>query len=228
MADPYNTQPSPSSGSDQQASWGGPTTYNRNRQQINDQQRDELYGTLVNRSQLSEQVTPDDPLIKSQTDAFRNEQERSRRGYMSDLAEKQGPLANLSGERRMAHERAGQAVGSLQNQLMVQELNSRRGIISEALQSRASLLTSEQQAGLQRELAQLDAQIKQEQMALQRELGLGNQNLDLERILMGQRQFDAQLAQQQEQQNRSSDQWAAEFGLTAADRANYWDAQRGF
>lgn len=134
-------------------------------------QRDALYQQLLGRAQQSTQIDAQDPIIKGQVDAYRAEADRSQRNYLSDLAERAGPLANLRGEQRMAAERTGQDVGGFQAQLLGRELASRRAEIENALNSARGLLTAEQQAGLSRELSLVDKQMQG--------LGLSGQNAGL-------------------------------------------------
>lgn len=166
---------------------------------------DALYNTLQSRAQQGLNVDPNDPIIKAQVDQFRAEQDRAYRNLISDAAESGGGLGDT--RKRMATERIGQAVGGLQAQLMARELSSRRSEIADALSSMGGMLDSNQQAGLQRELAGLDNAIKQYQLGmgdrdldLRRDLGfgdldlrrqLGNRGLDIDemRTLMQDRQF---------------------------------------
>jgi hypothetical protein len=126
-----------------------------------------FYDQLLQRSQQSLAVGANDPAIKGQTDAFRAEQERARRNFVSDVAEQEGPLGNIRGEQRMAAERVGQNVSGFQAQLMGRELSARREEIAQALVQMQGVLSGDQQAALQRELAQIDAQLRQQGLNLQ-------------------------------------------------------------
>ncbi|HYE17078.1 MAG TPA: hypothetical protein VEA69_01420 [Tepidisphaeraceae bacterium] len=151
---------------------------------------DELYGSLDARAKQGLQVNANDPVIKGQVDAFRSEGERSRRNYISDLAESRGPLANIRGEERMAAERLGQGVGGFQAELLARELGARRDEIAQALQMQGSLLNADQQRGLQAQLAAYDQAIREAGVGLQgRSLDLQGQDLAL-RGELGRRGLD--------------------------------------
>ena len=145
----------------------------------------DLYSMLMGRAQQSLNIDPNDPIIKAQVDNYRAEQERAFRNVRSDAAESKNPLRPT--QDRMAGERVAQSVASLQSELMARELTSRRGEIVGALSGMGGILTEDQQAGLQRELANLDNMIRQQQvnisggeLDLSRELGLGRLGLDTE------------------------------------------------
>lgn len=124
-----------------------------------DPRRDALYELLMSRAKQGAGADPNDPIIRAQTDAFAATQERSKRNYLSDLAERQGPLANLQGEQRMASERVGQNVSGFQAELLGREMAARRDEIAQALVQAQGLLSGDQQAALQRELATLNAEL---------------------------------------------------------------------
>lgn len=117
-----------------------------------------LFDLLMQRAQQSLNVNPNDPIIKGQVDAYSAAQGRQRQSYLRDLAEKEGPNANIGMEGRMTSEAAGQATSAFQAQQMSQELAARRQEIESALSGAAGLLTAEQAMDLQYELAQLDIQ----------------------------------------------------------------------
>lgn len=130
---------------------------------------DELYNQLLQRSQQGLAIDRNDPIIRAQADAFAANQDRQKRNMLGDLAEKAGPYASgqLQGQDRMLTEKAGQATGGFEAGLMGDELKTRRDEIAQALQSRQSMLTFEQQQALQEKLAQLNAAIQREQMSQQ-------------------------------------------------------------
>lgn len=174
----------------------------------NEARRSSLFNMLMARAQQSKQIDPNDPIIRQQTDAFSAEQERARRNYLADLAEREGPLTNLRGEQRMSQERMGQNVGGFRAELLGRELSARREEIAQALSSMGGMLNADQQLALQRELSMLDNAIRQQG------LGLNERQLDLERLL-GMRGLDDQ-----------NDRFIADLGFRAADRASYWDSLR--
>lgn len=168
-----------------------------------DPRRDELYNTLLQRSKQSLDLTGD-PTIAAQTTAYRANQDRATRDYISDTAEKAGPLANIQGERRMAAERNGQNTATFEAELRSRELTSRRDEIQQALQGLQGILSQDQQVGLQRELAAIN------QMLEQQRIDLSGKSLD--------QQWREALMQNQ--------LGLGSLGLQAEDRASYWDAVR--
>ena len=127
---------------------------------------DALYGQLLQRAQQGTAVSPNDPVIKAQTEAFTANTDRATRNYLADRAEQAGPYANLAGEQRMATERSGQASGNFTAELMGRELTSRRAEISDALNGMRGMLSLDQQNQLQRELAVMDDAIKRQGLSL--------------------------------------------------------------
>lgn len=204
---------------------------------------DALYTQLQGRAQQSLAIDPTtDPTIKNQVDYFRAEQERARRNAISNAAEEGGPLGDT--RKRMAAERVGQATGAFQAELAARELTGRRAEIANALASMGGMLSTDQQAGLQRELAQMDNAIKQYQLGisdrelgLNRELGLGDLGLRRE-LGLGDLSLRKELGLgdlglrkdlgfagldldrlKAELMNR---QFYADLGLRAEDQSNYW------
>lgn len=144
-------------------------------------QRDELYNTLMQRSNQGLNINAQtDPNIRQQADPYAAQVERERRRYMADTAERMGPLANIQGESRLASERAGQASGLFESQLIGREMQARRDEIAQALASRQGMLSQEQQLAMQRELAQLDAQIRNRQISSGEDQFLGSLGLQSE------------------------------------------------
>jgi hypothetical protein len=141
----------------------------------------------------------------------------------------------------MATERMGQAVGSLQSELMSRELSGRRAEISEALNSMGGILTGEQAAGLQRELSNIDSALKRYQLgisdrvlSLQGELGFGRLGLDAElgrgglSLGQGRLGLDTELGRgnlslDQLRAAMQNNQFYADLGLRAEEQSNYWD-----
>ncbi len=158
---------------------------------------DALYNQLYERANQGLAVSRNDPTIRAQSDAYAANEERARRNYLGDLAEKAGPGANMRGEERMSAERVGQRTGSVEAELMGRELIARRQEIADALQARQGMLTFEQQMALQEKLAAYDNAIKQQQ------IGLQGRGLDMQNA-----------------------QFLANLGFQVEDRKNYWDGIR--
>lgn len=157
----------------------------------------DLYAFLKQRMHQSLDVSASDPTIRTQANPFRAATERSSRDYLSGLAERGSPTTNLNAEARLASEKAGQAVGSFEAELVGRELEARRAEIQQAIDTSAGLLTADQDRELRRQMMILDNAIQQQQLAL---TGRGQ---DLQNT-----QFNNQL------------------GLTAEQQAAYWDAVR--
>jgi hypothetical protein len=126
-------------------------------------QADQLFKYLMGRATQSENVTANDPVIKSQTDAYASRQVDDSRNMLSALAEKGGANFNPDAENRSVAERLGKNTADFQGQLMSRELQSRRDQISQALTQSASLLSAQQQMALQDELARLEAAMGESQ-----------------------------------------------------------------
>lgn len=118
-----------------------------------------LYDSLIKRSQMGENVTAQDPIIREQVEPYRAEATRGAKSALSAMAEKGSPNTNMDAATRSAYEKAGQATGAFQAQAMTNELAARRAEINQALSGASGLLTAEQSMQLQEELAQLDAQL---------------------------------------------------------------------
>jgi hypothetical protein len=164
----------------------------------------ELYEMLLGRAKQGLTIDRNDPNIRSQADAFSANAERARRNDLADLAEREGPIANLRGEQRLTAERLGQQTGAFEAELVGRELGARRNEIAQALTSMQGLLSDQQKMSLTKEMQLLDNALRQQQ------LGLQGQQLGLE-------------GQRMSQQN---DQFLRQLGLQEADRASYWDALR--
>jgi hypothetical protein len=182
-----------------------------------------LFEQLLSRAKQTEQISPDDPQIASQVNAFRAEQTRGLRNYLSGQAERRGPRANLGLSQRMGNEKLAQATGSLQAELIGRELQARRTEIQDALVSMAGMLSDEQKLALQKELAYLSNDQFGRQLGQQNNqffAGLGQQES----------QFGRQLGQQNNQffagLGTQNDQFLRDLGLRAENQSSYWDAVR--
>lgn len=110
----------------------------------------------MDRAKQGTQISPDDPNIKQQVEPYAAQIEREKRNYLADMAESEGPLANMRGESRVANEHAGQATGLFQSQLIGRELDAKRQEIQAALSQMGGMLTEQQQMALQKELSYLN------------------------------------------------------------------------
>jgi hypothetical protein len=155
-----------------------------------DPRYNQLMDLLIKRSQQSLAVNRNDPTIRAQADPYAANVERARRDYVADAAEDAGPVANIRGEKRLASERAGQASGLFESQLIGREILARRDEISQALQQWGGMLSQEQQLALQKELSYLDDATRRYGIDTQArtaadQIGLGYGQLGLDRDRLG-------------------------------------------
>jgi hypothetical protein len=110
-----------------------------------------------------------DPAIVSQREAFEAATERARRNAMADAAEGAGPYATgaLQGTDRMLREEAAINSSAFAADLVGREIQNRRAEILAALNGLAGVLSEEDRQALQRELAQLNAQMEQSRLSQQ-------------------------------------------------------------
>jgi hypothetical protein len=190
-----------------------------------------------------------DPTLKGQADAFSLGQTRAKDRARSVLAERaagQGG-AGVEGEGFSQglmglEQQQGEAEGSFNAGLVGQELQQRRQQLMSAAALAGNQITSEQQLALQKQLADVDAQIKREGMAQQggqfsqslseqqrqsgidaelKRLGitsqtqLGQGDLDLRRLL-GSGQLNLGLLQAMQQNSQFGQNLGAQLGMFGA------------
>lgn len=196
---------------------------------------DTLYATLSTRANQGTAIDRNDPIIRAQADAFSANQIRARRNYLSDTAERRGPLANIQGERRVTAEKVGQSTGAFEASLLQQELTAKRAEIATALATQGQILSAEQTRDLQSKLAVMDQAIKEASTnntsrgldltdkGLNNSFALGQGDLDLRKML-GLGDLDLRklgLTQQ-------NDQFLRQLGFNDWDKQMYYDlVQRG-
>ena len=117
-----------------------------------------LFNQLMKTSQESLSVSPNDPIIKSQTDAYSADQQRQMLAEQQQFSAGHGPFTDLSAEIAATNEKAGQNTAGYQATLMGNEVTARRQEIQSALSGAQGLLTAEQQMQLQEELDRLNLQ----------------------------------------------------------------------
>jgi hypothetical protein len=169
---------------------------------------DSLFADLSTRAKQTLDVDyRTDPGIRTQADAFSANQRRAQRNYLSDVAERSGPYANLQGERRMANERYGATTGAYEAGLVGSEIGARRNEIADAYRMMSGMLSGDQNRELQSSLAAMDS--------AQREAGLGVQMYGMDQ------NYDLGL--------RGNDLGMRNLGLNDWDRQMYWEGiQRGW
>jgi len=164
-------------------------------------QSSDLFNLLMERARSSENVDPNDPIIKAQTDAYRSEGVNARRDFLAQQAEAAGPYGNQRSEERRSAEQLGKSVGGFQGQAMQNELSARRAKIEHALDAGAAFLSDQQKMALQNELTRL-------QLAQQES------------------QFGRNLKQQGSQFDRNLDMQKDQFGRSLGQRAYEYDTGR--
>jgi hypothetical protein len=168
--------------------------------------QDVVRNSYLERATQGTTIDRNDPNFRQQVDPYAAAQERARRGYISEAAERlsargKAGSGELDLERRIASERAGQATGLFESQLVARELQNRRDEIKDALTNLKGLISADQAGALQRELAELEAALKREGLAqsgslgsadlsLRDKLGTGALNVDLLRALLQNDQFN--------------------------------------
>ena len=171
-----------------------------------------LYDLLMSRAKQSENIDPNDPIIKGQTDAFRAEGTQARRDFLAGQAEAAGPYGNQRSEERRSAERLGQSTGAFQAQAMQQELGAKRAQIESALSGAAGFLTEQQRMDLQNQLTRL--QLAQQESQFGRNLKQQGS------------QFDRNLGWQKDQFGRNLDWQKESFGRGLGQRAYEFDTSR--
>lgn len=172
-----------------------PTTTNQGTQDV-------VRNTYLQQATQPVDVNAQTPVVKSQTDAYRAEVGREINDFLNQQAEAAGPYATgaLRGQARMAAEKGGVETANFQAQAIANELQSKRAEVQNALSQLGGLITADQQAALQKQLADLDAQLKTlgistsaqtaaNQLAVQQALGVGGLNLGLIQALLQNQQF---------------------------------------
>lgn len=144
---------------------------------------DSLYGMLSDRVNQGVSVDRNNPVIRAQSDAYAASQERARRNYVSNEAEKGGPFANIAGTSRMAAERAGQNTAGFEAELRGRDWEAQRAELLQYLAMMQGMLGRDQEAALRMQLAEIDAQLSREGMSLQRDLGYRGQDFGMEQFM---------------------------------------------
>jgi len=167
---------------------------------------------------MQQPITPDvnDPTIRRQADAYSANAQRGTRNFLADMAESAGPYANLTGEARLANERAGQASGAYEAGLVGKEQDARRAQMSSDLALYGSQLTDQEKLQLQEELGLRQADAQDRSIGNQYQLGLMGDATD---------RYLGNLSNQTTQrgQNQSYDEFLRELALREANQNNQWD-----
>lgn len=170
---------------------------------------DVLRNSLLQRATQGTDINTNDPAFRQQADHYAATQERLRRNYQDDAAERltaqgMGSSGAMDSERRYANEQAANSTAGFEADLAKSELMNRRQEITDALNGLGGLISGDQARALQDQLAQLDAALKRESLAsstslanqdlaLRSKLGIGGLNLDALRTQLQNQQFNASL-----------------------------------
>lgn len=144
--------------------------------------RDDLFNMLMGRAQQGLNVDRNSPQIRQQADAFSAQQDRTRRDFISDLAEGSSPYANLTGQERIAAEHAGQASGQFEASLISRELEAKRDEIAQALTAASGMLSDDQKIDLQKQLAVMNQALENRRLSLDELTGGRTYDLGLRRL----------------------------------------------
>lgn len=160
--------------------------------------QDVVRNSYLARATQGTTIDTNDPNFRQQADTFAAAQERARRNQVADQAEAfsaagLGGSGAQSTQARLTNERAAQATGQFEAELVGRELQNRRDEIREALAASAGLITNDQRNALQRELAELDAQLRRAGIASSERLGMAGLAIDRDRLRMQDRHFNADL-----------------------------------
>lgn len=153
-------------GASSNLSGGGSGGGENNNNASNSGQWNELYNMLRTRAQQGINVDRNDPAVRGRADAFSAQQERARRDYLSGVAESGNPYATgaMQGQERMTAEKAGQASGAFEAELIGREITARRDEIQLALAQMGNMLSESQRLALQKELGYLNARLQEQSM----------------------------------------------------------------
>ncbi len=136
---------------------------------LQDPRASALFDLLMKRATQSENIDRNDPIVRSQSDAFNAQGQQARRDYLASEAEKAGPYGNQSSEERRSAEELGKSSGAFEAQAIANQQNARRQEIEQALSGAAGFLTQEQQMALTEELQKLN--LAQQESQFGRNLG---------------------------------------------------------
>jgi hypothetical protein len=131
-------------------------------------QSSDLFKMLMDRATQGTTISREDPNIRQQVAPYAAQEERAKRNYISDVAEREGPLANIRGEERMAAERMGQRVGGFEAELIGRELTAKREEITHAIDAALRIGAQDQAQALTLQLAQIDADLRRQGLDVQR------------------------------------------------------------
>lgn len=164
-----------------------------------------LLDLVQQRAQAPAFVSREDPNVRAQSDAYSANQQRAARNSIADIAESQGPLANITAETRLANERAGQASGSFEAEVLARAQQQKAQEIQQYLSIWGGLIDSDKRTALERELAQM--QNATQQQALGNQLTIANQQNQTQNTSI----------------NNQMDQFLRELALREANQNNTWD-----
>lgn len=169
--------------------------------------QDVVRNSYLQQAEQGTAVDTNDPNFRQQADAYAAAQERARRTAVSQTAEQyagSGATGAQTAEERLINEQSGQNQAGFEAQLVGHELQNRRSEIQNALTQLGGMISGDQARALQKQLADIDAQLKQagldqssalgqRELDIRQQLGLGGLNVDLMRLLTQNQQYNNDL-----------------------------------
>jgi hypothetical protein len=160
------------------------------------------------------------PEFRQQADTYAAGAERARRDAGADLAEAtagSGQVGLQNAETRLINERAAQARGGFEADLVRQELQTKRAEVADALQRLGGMISDDQMRLLQERLAELDAKLKTDSLNATTNLGMADINLrDRLGTMGGNIDIMSLLI--------NNDQFGKRLGFDIGDREAFWNA----
>lgn len=182
--------------------------------------QDTVRNSYLTRATQNLTVDQNAPEFRQVADTFAAGAERSRRDSVADLAEAtagSGQVGLQNAETRLINERAAQARGGFEADLVRQELQTKRAEVADALQRLGGMVSDDQMRMLQERLAELDARLKTDSLNATTDLGRADINLRDRLGTMGGNIDILSLLV-------NNDQFSKRLGFDIGDREAYWNA----
>ena|SRR5688572_8707399 len=183
---------------------------------------DELFKLLMERA-TPQAIDRNSAVVRQQVDPGVAQLDRARRNYISDQAERAGPLGNIEGDRRMAAERFGQGASALESEVIARMYDQQNDNAMASMAMFGNQLSNDQQLELSQQLAALSDRNQAANRDLQRygmdqDFSISQQGLNQQQQGMGQ---NYELARRS--QDQAMDQFLRELALREYDTNQSWD-----
>jgi len=162
--------------------------------------QDVVRNSYLDQATQGTSVDQNDPNFRQQADTYAATQERARRNQIADDAEAFSAAGSGMGgsgaqdvRERMVNEGAAQNTASFEAELVGRELQNLRDEKAQALAALMGMGENDQTRALQRELAELDAQIRRAGIASSERLGMAGIGVDRDRLRMQDKHFGLDL-----------------------------------